>query len=607
MNARPLDAAARKILLDDAGVEELLAHLRLARGFALFIVPVPTPKIGRALLRLVDEERKVHRGSGATVRALQPHDVLPRTEAPVSVDALAELVLEPLFEGTPNDDRLTWVDATTARPDDDGAWGAVLRMWNERRNSFIAQHRAPLVLVIPYRFERLVADAAPDLWSVRNGVFRVRVADLELHLLPVAKGAQATNGEGTRALSLVLAALSEAPVHFSAPSRALVMSQGAGDMLARGELDQAKALSVGSLAHARAAVAEGPDDVDALRLLYRALGRDAEVDFYRDASASRRSYEEALSVAERIARIMPEAFEPCAMQAETLRQMVVVSGIQPTDAATVDHALERARALLAMHPSAEGVRDQLARTLVLRATLLLESGAERELESICAEIASLRPLADLTEIEFQAMLAARCALSRDLDEAAAHLSDALRRLQTSRSLAIPPTERTRFKRNFLTMLAVAQMRRADFNSAITTAAALADDLQTWSGRYPVVTVIDQLRAVRIRAEAQLELGRIADARSSARELRAMLPPVMDRATLPAAHRVEVAHALAALADIDEDQSTADSLRQEAREILPPAEALAALTQLDYADVRHRLDHVPSPPREPSPDRDTLAA
>ncbi len=72
---------------------------------------------------------------------------------------------------------IVWVDAdpcdaeqTEERAD---AWQQALTILNRYRNTLQKRFHGPLALALPSRMEQIFRAAAPDLWSIRSGVFRI--------------------------------------------------------------------------------------------------------------------------------------------------------------------------------------------------------------------------------------------------------------------------------------------------------------------------------------------------------------------------------------------------------------------------------------------------
>jgi tetratricopeptide (TPR) repeat protein len=152
----------------------------------------------------------------------------------------------------------------------------------------------PLVLVLPYRLERTLAHAAPDVWSVRSGVYRVHAVDLETHVFdvveeaPEAVAAGALDRAAPRSFALSMALMGEEPARFDDRSRSWVFTESVSQLLNEGRLDEAATVSKESLERARRAVVAAPGSKEALESLERALdgAQDVAIDFGVEAQAA---------------------------------------------------------------------------------------------------------------------------------------------------------------------------------------------------------------------------------------------------------------------------------------------------------------------------------
>jgi len=162
------DAIAHLYRWDEIeGWRLLLDHLELIEGFSLVIVLAPD-EWGVALAR---ERLSQHWPGSAAVRRVQFDPV-------AGTDSLAESLLE-LASQSPHSAewKAVWIDADPALPDRLGQreqdWRRALAKLNRYRNTLQAKFACTLVIALPARFQKAVAESAPDIWSIRSGVFRI--------------------------------------------------------------------------------------------------------------------------------------------------------------------------------------------------------------------------------------------------------------------------------------------------------------------------------------------------------------------------------------------------------------------------------------------------
>ncbi len=270
------DDATRSLLLEQFAVEQFLLGLSLVDRFLLDVLIVPTPRVARAVLALLRDELPARRAEPLDVRVFAPDPAKASALDPVEASALVADVLTPLLqpaEPTAGRLTLTWVDASDARAIDDEAWTEFFHRLNERRNAVVESQPGPLVLVLPYRLERTLAHAAPDVWSVRSGVYRVQVVDLETHVFDVETerhrpiGAAHAADTAPRSLTLAIALTGEEPAHFDDKTRAWAFSETVSGLLREGRLAEAESVAQASLERARRIAELSPDSKQALRTL----------------------------------------------------------------------------------------------------------------------------------------------------------------------------------------------------------------------------------------------------------------------------------------------------------------------------------------------------
>ncbi|MDO9017347.1 MAG: hypothetical protein Q8S73_27265 [Deltaproteobacteria bacterium] len=270
------DDATRSLLLEQFAVEQFLLGLSLVDRFLLDVLIVPTPRVARAVLALLRDELPARRAEPLDVRVFAPDPAKASALDPVEASALMADVLTPLLqpaEPTAGRMTLTWLDASDARAIDDEAWTEFFHRLNERRNAVVESQPGPLVLVLPYRLERTLAHAAPDVWSVRSGVYRVQVVDLETHVFDVETerhrpiGAAHAADSAPRSLTLAIALTGEEPARFDDKTRAWVFSETVSGLVREGRLAEAESIAQASLERARRIAELSPGSNQALRTL----------------------------------------------------------------------------------------------------------------------------------------------------------------------------------------------------------------------------------------------------------------------------------------------------------------------------------------------------
>ena len=132
--------------------------LRLAEGFALFVVRVDSARLLDALLS---------RLPAPTLR------IAPRTKPaldPVNADDLAKDLgaqIEHLGSGV-HPGQILVIDCTAGEPSHLGAWRLFFERLNLQRNELAAAWPGPVLVAVHPEVERVFALDAPDLWSVRG-------------------------------------------------------------------------------------------------------------------------------------------------------------------------------------------------------------------------------------------------------------------------------------------------------------------------------------------------------------------------------------------------------------------------------------------------------
>jgi len=145
----------------------LARHLELTEGFSFIVVLAP------------DDQAVAYIRSRLPVLVGSPESVRRVTfdpSGPTGNLAEALLKLSPL----PDSVRLVWIDADPIAPERiperDEAWRNALARLNRYRNTLQASFRCTLALAGPVRLQTILREAAPDLSSIRSGVFRIEPA-----------------------------------------------------------------------------------------------------------------------------------------------------------------------------------------------------------------------------------------------------------------------------------------------------------------------------------------------------------------------------------------------------------------------------------------------
>lgn len=540
-----LDEPTRTLLLEQFAVEQLLLGLALVDGFLLDVVVVPTPRVARSLLALIREELPKRREERLLVRVLAPDPSKASALAPVEPAELLEDVFAPMLrperavEGAVT---LTWVDASTARDIDDPAWTTLFFRLNERRNAVTAAQPGPLVFVIPPRLESVFAHAAPDAWSVRSGVHRVQLSDLESHPIYVDPARRpslvpsAARRDGPRYLTLSMGLQSEAPARFDDQSRAWVFAESVSDLLARGELDEAEEVSEQALRRARAVVAAAPESIDALRLLAKALEHAADVAIELGELQREGELEaEGLRVAGQLCELGPSTAAHLSMRARARKEAAYSAH---DGRALAVASVDDARVVVSMSPSLAESKLLLADCLTTLGELELNAGdasaALPRLEEAFSLFGTLGRTSDAIHtqvIAAHALRAKTLVLLGRRDEALAYARAAVELVMRARQLAPRSPAVMRFAVQAHEDLAsvfraVGDLARAE--GAIATARQIAYDMvRRWPQSLSAVGA--RARVLRESAELAHERGLIGEARSHAEEALALCDKLLARA------------------------------------------------------------------------------
>lgn len=198
------------------GWQMLLQHLDLVDGFALVVVLAPDDW-AIALTREHLQETLSEVGAVARVRFDPMGDS----------DRLAETLLA--FEAGAA--RVVWVDADPTSPDQfaqvELAWQQALSRLNRYRNTIQSRFDCTLALALPARLQRTLREAAPDLWSIRSGVFRIDPPGSSrggFELLPIEERAGLNRAEEAGDLGDPAVTLAEADKLRGKPGREVLLA-----------------------------------------------------------------------------------------------------------------------------------------------------------------------------------------------------------------------------------------------------------------------------------------------------------------------------------------------------------------------------------------------
>ena len=173
------------------GWQLLARHFELTDDQFSFIVVFAPDDWAIALLR--DQLRQILPEPGAIARV--------RFDPAKGPDSLAESLLE--FAPNSASLRLIWIDADPAEPDafeeHQRSWELALMKLNRYRNTLQKRFPCTVALALPGRFEQMLSGAAPDIWSIRSGVYRIEPAGTSRELigrLPKAEWLSLDRDEG---------------------------------------------------------------------------------------------------------------------------------------------------------------------------------------------------------------------------------------------------------------------------------------------------------------------------------------------------------------------------------------------------------------------------
>lgn len=146
-------------------LDRLADAIALGDRFYLFVAVAPEQRaVGAALEGL--RSRLATRDRVLRVRRLPDVSLGPEP----NFRALVTAVIEPLLAGS-DADTLVVVDTTWGGPAASGAWRSVLQRLNELRNTVAGQNHGPLLLCVEASQFATLAASAPDLWSIRRGLY----------------------------------------------------------------------------------------------------------------------------------------------------------------------------------------------------------------------------------------------------------------------------------------------------------------------------------------------------------------------------------------------------------------------------------------------------
>ena len=173
------------------GWQLLARHFELTDDQFSFIVVFAPDDWAIALLR--EQLRQILPEPGAIARV--------RFDPAKGPDSLAESLLE--FAPNSASLRLIWIDADPAEPDafeeHQRSWELALMKLNRYRNTLQKRFPCTVALALPGRFEQMLSGAAPDIWSIRSGVYRIEPAGTSRELigrLPKAEWLSLDRDEG---------------------------------------------------------------------------------------------------------------------------------------------------------------------------------------------------------------------------------------------------------------------------------------------------------------------------------------------------------------------------------------------------------------------------
>jgi hypothetical protein len=148
------------------GYRLLCKHFELTDGFALVVIFAPDEQ---AIAALREQMRSVFSSQNAFQRV--------RFDPEQGTESLAESLIEK--PQTKPGLRLLWIDSDPCLPDEldrrHNAWGQALARLNRHRNAVQANFDCTLAIALPTRWQQTFRENAPDLWSIRAGLFRIEV------------------------------------------------------------------------------------------------------------------------------------------------------------------------------------------------------------------------------------------------------------------------------------------------------------------------------------------------------------------------------------------------------------------------------------------------
>ena len=145
------------------GWRMLVQHFDLTEGFAFIVVLAPDDE---AIALLRDQLPRLLPEPGAIERI--------RFDPAAGSASLAESLLA----ASPSSAvRVIWIDADPAHPEQfderEKTWADALGTLNRYRNTLSSKFAATLALALPARLLPMLRQTAPDLWSIRSGLFRI--------------------------------------------------------------------------------------------------------------------------------------------------------------------------------------------------------------------------------------------------------------------------------------------------------------------------------------------------------------------------------------------------------------------------------------------------
>lgn len=157
------------------GWQLLTRHFELTDDRFSFIVVFAPDDWAIALLR--EQLRQILPEPGAIARV--------RFDPTKGPDSLAESLLE--FAPASASLRLIWIDADPVEPEAfeeyQRSWELALMKLNRYRNTLQKRLPCTVALALPGRLEPILSGAAPDVWSIRSGVYRIEPAGTSRELI----------------------------------------------------------------------------------------------------------------------------------------------------------------------------------------------------------------------------------------------------------------------------------------------------------------------------------------------------------------------------------------------------------------------------------------